>query len=158
MEEKNHKSVSWRAAEKDHREKSLGWYIGLGTVALILIIIALFGRNFFFGIFIIFAFFTVVAFSRSKPRVFDFKINERGLIINDRTNYAFESLDSFCLRVRSGELDELILKRKTTVNPFLKIQIDSKTSELVRPILKERLREFEYQDSIVDFASEWLGF
>jgi len=47
--------VSWRAAEYEHEEKSGGWYIIVGLVTLILIALAIWQKNFFFGIFILLA-------------------------------------------------------------------------------------------------------
>lgn len=150
--------ISWRAAEYDHFEKSPGWYAAVGGTALVLFIIALWQKNFFFGIFILLAGIMVVFLSNRKPGILEYKFTDKGFGMGHNVFYEYDKLDNFSLRNRPGRLDELILKRKITVNPFLRIPIDGRTAEKVRLFLVQKLPEAEHRDSMMDVLTDLLGF
>lgn len=152
--------ISWRAAEYDHFEKSPGWYAAVGGTALILFIIALWQKNFFFGIFVLLAGIMVIFLSNRKPSVLEYKFTEKGFEIGHGHGifYEYDKLDNFSLRSRPGRLDELILKRKITVNPFVRVPIDDRTAEKVRLFLVQKLPEVEHHDSMMDVLTDLLGF
>ncbi len=158
MEEKKENQISWRAAEREHRERGFLWYLIIFGGALVLFTIALFQKNFFFGVFVLFSACVVSVLGKAKPRVFNFLINEKGVTINERTTLSFDKLESFFFRNRPGQLDELILKKKVAVNPFVRIPIDEKTAEKAKKILEMHIPTLDYQDSLMDLVSDWLGF
>lgn len=155
MEEKE---ISWRAAEYEHFEKGGGWYLMVGGAALILLLIALWQKNFFFGIFILIAGILVIVLANRKPGVLDFKLTEKGCEIGRGIFYEYGQLDNFSLHNRPGRLDEMVIKKKTTFNPFVKIPIDSQTAEKARIFLVQKLPEVEYKDSFLDVLTDFLGF
>jgi c-di-AMP phosphodiesterase-like protein len=157
-EEKNSaKEISWRAAEYEYVPKSALWYLIIIVVALILTIISLFQRNFFFAVFIIIATAMVIFLGRRRPAVINFGLTAEGVRI-DKILLSFENLENFSIRRRPGYLDEIVLKKKAAVNPFVRMPIDSKTAEEARQFLSEYLEEVEYKESLVDIFSEWLRF
>lgn len=151
------RSISWRAAEYEHTEKDAGWYFSIGAVSLILVVAALWQKNFFFAVFIAIAAAMVIFLGRRRPEVLNFKITAEGAHIG-KTFLPFENLDSFAMRNRPGHLDEIVLKKKTTVNPFIRLPIDSKLAGDAHHFLGTRLPEVEYKESLVDTFSEWFGF
>lgn len=155
MEEKE---IGWRAAEFEHFEKGNGWYFIVGGAAIILLLIALWQKNFFFGIFILIAGILVIVLANRKPGVLDFKLTEKGFEAGRGVFYEYGQLDSFSLRNRPGRLDEMVIKKKTAFNPFVKIPIDSQTAEKVRIFLVQKLPEVEYKDSFLDILTDFLGF
>ena len=54
-------------------------------------------------------------------------------------------------------LDELIIRKDVTVNPYVRIPVDSKTGERAVAFLKNRIPEAKYDASIMDLVSDWLG-
>jgi hypothetical protein len=150
--------ISWRAAEREHFEKSPGWYLIVGGAALILFIVALWQRNFFFGIFILLAGILVVTLGNRKPAVLEYRVTDKGCDVGRGIFYEFDKLDNFSLRNRPGSLDELILKKKSAFNPFMRIPIDSRTAEKVRIFLVQKLPEIEHPDSFLDLLIDFLGF
>ena len=62
------------------------------------------------------------------------------------------------MRSRPGHLDEVVLKRKTIVNPTIHIPIDSELAERAREILGVKLPEEEHDESIVDILFDYIGF
>jgi len=155
MEGKN--EISWRAAEYDHVEKGLYWYLAVGGVSLLLLAFALWQKNFFFGIFIVIAGIMLIALGNRRPDVLDFKLTEKGFDDGRGSFYEYEQLDHFSVRNRLGRLDELMLKKKSAFNPFLRIPIDSKTAGEARIFLAQKLTEVEYEPTILDALVDLFG-
>lgn len=157
METLKQKEISWRAAEYDHSVKGFLWYFWLIAIAVFLAVFAFWQRNFFFGVFIILAGAMIALFSRRRPQILEFRVSEKGVFIGDKVSFDFDHLESFFIRDRPGHLDEIVLKKKTTVNPYVKIPIDSQLAEKVREVLLEKIPETEHEDSIIDIISDRLG-
>ncbi|MGC9611130.1 MAG: hypothetical protein ABSE68_02840 [Minisyncoccia bacterium] len=158
MENDKKNEISWRAPEFEHFKKSPGWYLIVGGAALVLFIIAIWQKNFFFGIFILLAGIMVVSSGNRKPAILDFKLTEKGCEAGRGVFYEYGKLENFSLRNRPGRLDELIIKKKTSFNPFLRIPIDSRTAEKARIFLVQKLDEVEHKDSFLELLIDFLGF
>lgn len=158
MAEKKKNEVSWRAAEFRYFEKSRSWYMWIIGAAALIFLIAVWQNNFFFAVFIAIAAALLVFMGKKKPRIIDFKINEDGVYIGSDAFYDYDSLKWFAIRTRPGSLDEIVIRRDATVNPIVKIQADSKVTPEAREILKEKLEEVEYKESVIDALSEYFRF
>lgn len=159
-EEENSKiePLSWRAAEYQFTKKGPLWYLTIGLIGLILLIIALKQKNFFFGLFILIAGTVIFYLGRRRPKVINFTIDDEGVKIGKYTVFRYDQLEKFSFRQNPNQLDEIILKRKTIFNPYLILPIDSTNLEKAKNILKEKLEEFEYEPSFLDIFTNWLGF
>jgi len=155
---KSKEAISWRAAEYQYIQKDIGWDFLVGIVSFLLVILALLRGNFFFAVFIIIAAVTVMFFAKRRPQIFDFEISEKGVAIGGNIFYDYGRLEGFTVRERPERLNEIVLKKKAALNPYLKIPADSKIAKEAEKFLKERLPEIEYQDSFIEAVSEWLGF
>ena len=96
-------------------------------------------------------------FSRRRPAVISFRVNDAGIGVG-KNFYEHDRFEDFAVRSRAGHLDEIFLKKKTAVSPYLRIPIDSKMGKEVCDILKIKLPEVEYKESLVELFSEILGF
>lgn len=148
--------LSWSAAEHEFVYKNATWYLAVGGLALILVIIALWQSNYFFAIFVIIAAVVLASFGKRRPKVFEFRVTEEGVGVGEKF-YAFEQLESFMAREREGSLHELIVKQKTYVNPYVRIPVDSETAKRAYVLLAAKLPEEEYQASLLDVFADWLG-
>ena len=157
-EKKNETEITWRAAEYDHFEKSGSWYLIVGGVSLVLLIISLWQGNFFFAIFILLAAIMVVTFGNRRPAVLEFGLNQEGCNMGRGNFFKYDQLESFSLRSRPGRLDEIIFKKKTSFNPYARIPVDSQTAEKIKIFLVQKLPEEEYKDSLLDILVDFLGF
>jgi hypothetical protein len=151
------REISWRAAEYEFVEKNVVWYVGIGLVGFVLIVVALWQRNFFFAVFIAIAAIVLIAMGRKRPPVVEFRVNEEGVKVGKQFS-PFEQFQNFSLRERPGRLHELVLTKKTLVAPFVKIPVDGRAAQEVEELLKTKLPEVEHQDSFIDIIAEWLGF
>lgn len=100
----------------------------------------------------------VVVSGNRKPTVLDFKLTEKGCEVGRGVFFEYEKLENFSLRNRPGRLDELVIKKKTSFNPLVRIPIDSQTAEKARIFLVQKLAEVEHKDSFLDILIDFLGF
>lgn len=149
--------ISWRAAEHGFHEKGFVWYLWLVIVTGAIVIIALWQKNFFFAIFSVLAGVMVWVFSKRRPPIVEFKITDSGISVGS-TFYEYSDIDHFSTRSRPGFLDEIIISRKTRMNPFLFIPIDSHLAVSAHALLNTKLDEVEYQETFIDTISELLRF
>jgi len=152
------KELSWRAAEFEYVEKNLAWYLAVLGVAGVVVLIAFIRGNFFFGIFMVLAAILITVLGRQKPRVFDFRISDSEVKVGDSVSLSYDNLESFSVNRREGRLDEIILKKKSIANSYVRIPADTAMSEKARGILSEKLPEEEYEESLVDILADRLGF
>lgn len=149
--------ISWRAAEYQYSEKTLTWFIVAGIIALVIAILSFVGHNFFFAVFAILAGIVVIAFAGRRPDVLDFTVSDEGVSAEGKFSLPFDEIDYFSLHSRPGRLDELVLKKRSIVNPLVRIPLDARTGERVRAFLGKRIREEEFQESLIDLLSDRFG-
>lgn len=155
IDEKN--EITWRAAEYEYSQKDWVWYAWVSGVAVVLVIFSIWQKNLFFGMFAVLAACMIVFFSRKKPRVLDFKINENEMRAGDNFVLTYDKLENFSIRSRVGHLDEIVVRKKATVNPFVRFPIDSKLALEAKKIIIKKLPEVEYSESIIDILSDRFG-
>lgn len=151
-------TLSWRAAEYHFVEKDIIWHGVIGLIALLLIIFALVQNNFFFAFFILVATIILFAFGKRRPPIADFEISEEGIAINNSIHYDYEQLISFAIVNRPGRLDEILIKKKAALNPFVSLPIDATTAAKAEKILEKKLEKFEHEPTIIESLITWLGF
>lgn len=149
--------ITWKAAEYEHSAKDTSWYWMIGGAVIFFLILSLWQKNFFFAVFVVIAGVMVGMFGRRRPNIIDFKANDEGIGYGTRF-LAYDQIEKFAVRNRPGHLDEIIIHKKTTINPVVHIPIDEKLRERVQSLMREKLPEIEHQESLVDAFAEWLGF
>ena len=152
------REVVWRAAEHEYREKDVSWYWGIGTVAVILILIAIWQRNFFFIIFLFIATPMMFFFGKRKPRVLTLSINDEGVGLGKGVFYEYAGLAGYHVLENEDVLDQIVFKKKGNFNPFFRVLVDAGTRARAEEILREHLPRIDYEPSFLDIVSEWIGF
>jgi hypothetical protein len=156
--EELHNDIVWRAAEHDYSERGPLWYFLIGFSAIILIIISFWQKNFFFAVFVVLASITLMFLGRLRPQIFEFRLEKDGVRIGEKIFYDYDHLEGFAVVSKVDRLDEIVLKKKATLNPYLKLPADSKTAARAKEFLAQKLPEFNYEESLVDIFSDLLGF
>lgn len=157
---KPHKPViEWQAPAFKYYPKDVSWYWLSFIIAILIIAFAVWQKNFLFAVFILFAEISVLVLARRQPELIKFKIDDQGIAIADMI-YFFNDLEKFCLRPdnENKNFEELIIKRKTYLNPYLKIFVDTETSPAVRGIISQKLIEEEYEEPLFESIFKWLRF
>ncbi len=151
-------SINWKAAEYSHSEKTTKWFVWVIVISVGISIFSFIKGNFFFGAFSLIAGGMIIMFARRRPQIYEFTISEKGVYIGTIVALEYSQLESFSMRSREGYLDEIVLKRKTVINPHLHIPIDSELAKKAREILLEKLPEEEHNESIIDIIFDYIGF
>lgn len=152
--------VVWTAPEYEKIPKPASWYFINIFIFLAILGFALWSKNFFFALFIVLAELILFILGRQEPINFKFRCNNQGLSINNRL-YEYEKLEGYSLREKTGGLkkyDELILKKKTAVSPYLKILFDSDKKKELKFLLASKLPEIQYEDTVIDVLFDWVRF
>ncbi len=150
-------AITWRAAEYEYSPKDVGWYWIVGGASAAIALVGLWQRNFFFAIFIVLAGVLVIAFGRRRPEVIDFAVGEQGIGVGNRLT-EYDRIESFSVRARPGRLNEVIIKKKAAVNPYVRIPVDAQLAANIRTLLLAKLPEVEHEESLIDTLSDWLRF
>lgn len=156
-EKKSEKEIVWIAPEFEYRPKDVGWYWMSIIIAAIFILVAIWQKNFLFAIFIIVAEAMMLYWARQLPPHIEFKLDNKGLLLGKNKFHSYEEMSGFSI-VEKNKNWELIIKTKERIQPFLKISIYEKDSVNIKKLLKERLEEMEFSESIIDHISKIIGF
>ncbi len=156
--------ISWQAPEFESRPKDVSWYWLSLMIAIVILALAVWQKNFLFAIFVIIAWLVIIYLSRHSPTIWQFKIDEKGIEISlpksreARKFYPYAEIDGFDIKSNGDKYQELILKLKTKLSPYLKINIYSADEEKIRKFLLEFLPKEDYNASLVDSISKLIGF
>jgi len=148
-------SITWRVRESEHADRSPDWYWTLGIIAIAGILIAIILDNILFAILIGIGAFTLALYASKKPEMVSFEIDHRGIRI-DSTLHPFSSLESFWIDELQEDNPKLLLTSRKTLSLQIVIPLYSAPIHEVRSILKERIKEIEQGESIVDRVMELL--
>jgi len=151
------KEFEWEAPEFEGKEKTKSWFFIPAVITIVLGIIALIMDNFLFLIFIILAFVVFYAYANKKPRIVKFKINEKGIKIDNRL-YELDSLRSFWLFYNPPEEKEISFRVKKTFLPYIRIPLANESPNEIRKYLLKFLPEKKHSESIIDIWMRRVGF
>ena len=156
---KDHKpaSFSWEAPEFPYYHKEVGWYWASIFVAAILVIIALWQKNFLFGVFIVIAELLIVSWGSKYPRAVRFEMDERGIGIEDTSSYRYAEIEQYAINPE-GDLSELILTLKTKLSTAVVIHFHTHDTGRIREFLRGRLKEVHHDDGIVEALLKLIRF
>ena len=162
-EEKKSAAIEWQAPEYEYQPKDITWYWVSLMVGIILIALAVWQKNLLFAIFIIIAWLVITSMANRFPTVWEFKINEKGINIalpNEKSGgkfYPYSEIEGFDIHPAGEDYQELILKTKSKLSPYLKINIHSADEEKIRDFLLKILTEEEYEQSLADSFSKLIA-
>ncbi len=105
---------SWTAAERDYNPKSRKWYIGVGFIALFLIVLSALTNNFVLIFAIIAVILVTYTINTIPPRNITHQITNKGLYTFE-TIFLWKNMLAFWITLRDGKyLIHLQFKGKTT--------------------------------------------
>lgn len=154
------KEIQWSAPEYHYYEKGVAWYWLLIIIAIIVGVLALLQKNFLFMVFTALAAVLGLFWGRRQPKTVNFILNQKGLDMDGKRFYAFESLAGFALlpSYENSEISELVIKTKQQISGWIKITIASQRAEQISEFLKRNLPEIEYQESMAEHIARILKF
>lgn len=149
--------LEWNALEHEHIHKNSDWFWALGIIAIAGAAAAIIFSNILFAIVILVGAFTLAINAAKKPSRADFKINERGVIINN-TLYPYSSLESFWIEDKEYAPPKLLIKSKKLLSTHIIIPIENVSVADVRDYLLDRINEEEDSEPLSQKIAELFGF
>ena len=151
--------IRWSGFEFEYREKTADWFWAVGIIVVSLAVIAIIYDNALFGVFIAIAGVMLIMTGRKEPRILDYELTEKGLLIND-TLYPHIHFYSFWVAESKYAAPKLLLRTDKWTNPVLAITIETDyvDADRVRDFLLDYVPEEKIEESLSLKVMEFLGF
>lgn len=146
--------IYWEYYEYEFQEKTADWFWIFGTIAILLIIIALILNNFLFALIILLSSFILGTYAKRPPSLITYGLGRYGVKHGEST-FRYDTIKSFWVNKDSGHL---IIESTRMVKPHISIPLGDTDPELIRKKLLPILKEQEYKGSFSDFISDFFGF
>jgi len=150
-------NIEWSAPEFEHYQKNKSWFMITGGIAGLLVLWALFAKNFIFVLLVALAYFMIVTYALKRPREIQLAITPKGIKI-EKVIYEFENLKSFWIFYDLPEIKELSLQSKKILMPYIKVSLGEQNPVEVREILIKYLPERKHKESLIDNLARQIRF
>jgi len=151
-------TVSWCAPEYEYSPKSSLWYWTSLLLALVLIVFALWQKNFLFAVFVFIAELIIFAVADKRPKIWEFTIDEKGVYIEKDKFFPYDQLEAFDVHINETEYDQLLLKTKKKISPIVTINIYKEEREKIRKFLEKYIPREQIDISFGDIIGRLIGF
>lgn len=131
--------MSWQAPEYEQQRKPRSWYIASAVLALLLIGVSVYLRNYLLLIIVVMLGVVVILMDRKNPLILKIEMHERGIAIAEKF-YPYSVLESFWI-IYDPPLKTLNFRMKRNFFPFLAIQLEDQNPNELREILAKYLPE-----------------
>ena len=151
--------IAWQAPEFEYYEKDVSWYWLSVIVAVIVLSIAVWQKNFLFAAFIVFAEILILVWAGQKPKTVEFKINEQGLTIGGRKFYPYAEIVGFSADENGAdEWPEIIFRFQRRLQPTLKVKAPKNRFGEIEKALAPLVKKIEFEESFLETLERFLGF
>lgn len=133
--------MGWQVQEYEKHERSAGWYIVAGTVAIALLIYCFFTANFLFAVIIIVTALVVILHDGRHPEMVKFAITDEGIVIG-RKFYDYDDVKDFAIIYKPRlEVKRLYFEFKSALKHRLSVPLENINPLVVRENLLKYLKE-----------------
>jgi hypothetical protein len=152
-------TIKWQAPEFHYREKDVSWYWISVIVAIIILSVSVWQKNFLFAVFIVIAEILVLVWAGKKPRTLTFSLDEKGLSIDGKKFYPYSTIGAFAISESSmDEWHELSFRFNHGLRPLLKTRIPAERSKEIEEALITVIQKTELEESLLDILEKLTGF
>jgi len=151
-------SLTWNGPEFHHHEKGGTWNKGLAIIAALLIVFALWQKNYLFAVFIVIATWLLAYYAKQKPQTVEFLLDNRGLTIRDK-RHNYSDMEGFAIRIDEtggSEWNKLIIRTKSHWTPHFIILIPKDHTSAIHSFLAEYTSEVDHKDSLSDAFADFF--
>jgi hypothetical protein len=153
--------LTWQAPEFEHRPKTALWYWVSIAIAILFLGLAIWQKNYFFGVFIIFAELMIFFWGSLEPRMVTFMLNQKGLTIGGKKFYPFSDIKSWSAD-KEGFLDpewpDIFLQLNAHFHFGTKVKAPRTLLPEVEKILRTHAKETVFEATMIDVLEKFLGF
>lgn len=151
--------LTWEAPEFEFEEKTVSWYWITIIAAVLILAMAIWQKNFLFGVFVVIAEILVIVWANRKPDMVVFFMNEKQLTIGEQKSYPYSEIYGFAIEEEGeGEWATLVLEFNKKLRPVARISIPKVKLPEIKKILSNFVDEIEIEKSLVDSFQKFLGF
>jgi len=151
-------SVSWNIKATEERERPTSFYAIVLGLMILLLAIAVWQKNFLFGVFVIIAAGTVLFLSQQRPESYSFELASDRFVVGDKeAEYEYERLSHFDVHEYAPDDLELFLVFKERFRPMMRIRIWRGDREKIETFLKTKLPQKKTEPSLLDLLSKIIG-
>lgn len=151
--------LSWQAPEFEYREKGVSWYWLSIIIAVVMLSVAVWQKNFLFGFFVVAAEILILAWANREPEMVNFQLNEKGLSIGGQKFYPYVDLESFSLEDDTDtEWPNVFLQFRRRLKPTLRIKLPKNRATEIQKALGSALPQVEHEHSLLDTLEEFIRF
>jgi len=150
--------LEWSSYEHKHIRKSSDWFWVFGIITITGAVISIIFNNILLAIVILTGAFALAVNVAKKPSIINFKVNKRGVIINNKL-YLYNSLESFWVEDNEEYgAPKLLIKSKKMFATHIIIPIKQVSPSEVRDYLIKYLDEEEDSEPLSQKIVEFFGF
>ena len=155
----NIEGISWRAHEFIHKPKTSDWYWAVGIVTIGAAVAAVFFGNIVFALLLIIASLALLLHANVKPRLLEYHLTSRGLIINNEL-YPIATIESFWVDEYDNGVSRLIVKSNKKIMPLIVVPLvpEVKPDEVRYFFFQHVVDEVEHHEPVSHQIMEHLGF
>lgn len=148
--------LEWSALEYEDKERSSDWFWAFGIIIVTSALASIIYANYFFAGLLILSGILLGFFTKKKPDMVTYELNEKGLIIRNRL-YPYENIKSFWVEKNGKPL--LFIKSERIFMPILTIPLEDSMTEIIQSIMIEKnIMEERMQIHPSEKIMETLGF
>lgn len=149
--------ISWQAPEFKHYNKTIGWYVALISIAILISGFFVVQKDIFAAITTIILAGLVLLFSKQKPEIVPIEINDKTVKFG-QIEYPYKQIKHFWV-VHNERHKTVNLRTTTYVNNTIILELGTQNSEEVRNFLLKYLPEHETTDeTFAQRLMHWLKF
>ncbi len=151
--------IEWKAPEFEHRSKGVSWFWLTIIVAVLVLALAVWQKNFLFGFFVVIAEVLILSWGNAEPREINFVLTEKNILIDGKKHYGLNELANFSVdELEHKDIVAIFIHFKQRFRGPLRIHVFKDKLESVRNILKMGVREIDHEDSIIDSLEHLIRF
>jgi hypothetical protein len=147
--------VSW-VARRPHRERSVDWYWGLGSIALSGALVSIFFGNVLLAVIILLGAFSIGVLASREPREHSVVLDNRGVVI-DGTRYPYSAIHSFWVEHETST-PRLFMSMAGIISSHFSFELEDEAhGNRVREFLRRHVREEEQGPHLGEHLAELFG-
>lgn len=151
--------ISWAAPEYEPRPKDISWFWLSIIVATFVLAVAVWQRNFLFGVFVVIAEILLLVWGNREPRQINFSVSAAGLTISNGKFYPWSEVRSWSAAEMEGwEYGDLLFNFKSSFQLSLRVLVPKDKLAGVKKFIATKAPEEERQESVIDSLGRLIGF
>ena len=149
--------IEWKITRHKNTTRSGIFYGGILVIMILLLLFSIWQDNLLFGVFIVLAVGTILFISTQAPDLNVFKLTDKKLTIDGKTEYEYERFVHYDIHHFGEEDQEIFFVFRERLKPILRIRIHSKDEGAIEELLSQKLPRKKTEPSLIDLFSKIVG-